>query len=125
MFANLDVFGTAMSMARHAGQKQALSAQNIANADTPGYAARELPDFATAVNSRMTAPRATRDGHLFGTRDAQITETVRREAADPNGNTVSLELEMIEAVNAKRQHDRAMAIYRNAMTVLRASIARN
>ncbi len=125
MFTDLDVFSTAMSMARHAGQKQALSAQNIANADTPGYGARVLPDFADAVNARMESPRATRAGHLFGTRDAMLDESVRRDAADPNGNTVSLELEMIEAVDAKRQHDRAMAIYRNAMTLLRASIARN
>jgi flagellar basal-body rod protein FlgB len=123
MFANLDVFSTAMSMSRHAGHKQALSAQNIANADTPGYAARTLPDFATAVKNQMTAPRATRDGHLFGTSDSLLNEGVRREAADPNGNTVSLELEMIEAVNAKRQHDRAMAIYRNAMSLIRSSIA--
>ncbi|HBT01561.1 MAG TPA: flagellar biosynthesis protein FlgB, partial [Citreicella sp.] len=35
MFQSLDVFRTAIAMARHAGTQQALSAQNIANADTP------------------------------------------------------------------------------------------
>ena len=51
MFQNLDVFRTAMAMARHAGQAQALSAQNIANADTPGYRARDLPDFQQTLRS--------------------------------------------------------------------------
>jgi flagellar basal-body rod protein FlgB len=125
MFDNLDVFRTAMAMARHAGQKQALSAQNIANADTPGYRARDLPDFATAMKSRMTDQRATRVGHMHGSQDTLVAPEVRRDAQDPNGNTVSLELEMIEAVGAKRQHDRAMAIYRHSMTLMRAAIARN
>lgn len=123
MFTDLDVFSTAMSMARHAGHKQALSAQNMANSDTPGYAARVLPDFADAMQARMDAPRATRSGHLFGQHDALLAEEIRRDASDPNGNAVSLELEMVTAVDAKRQHDRAMAIYRNAMSLLRSSIA--
>lgn len=123
MFTNLDLFGTSMAMARHAGQKQALSAQNMANADTPGYRARDLPDFASAVQDRMMEARATRPTHLMGREDALLHAVERREATDPNGNSVSLELEMISAVEAKRQSDRALAIYRHAMTMLRASIA--
>ncbi|SDY67083.1 FlgB family protein [Citreimonas salinaria] len=124
MFSNLDVFSTAMSMARHAGHKQALSAQNIANADTPGYRARDLPDFATTVQNRLMDQRATREAHMNGSRGSLVVAETRREAQDPNGNTVSLELEMIEAVEAKRQNDRAMAIYRNAMTLLRTAVSR-
>ena len=43
---------------------------------------------------------------------------------DPNGNGVSLEAEMLNAVEAKRAHDRALSIYRSAMEIMRQSIGR-
>lgn len=125
MFQNLDVFRTAMAMARHAGGRQAISAQNIANADTPGYRAKELPQFRDTLRAQGGDLIATRDTHLNGQVGQSARMTERRDAQDPNGNTVSLELEMIEAVEAKRQHDRALAIYRNSLSVIRASLGRS
>lgn len=124
MFQNLDVFRTAMAMARHAGVKQAFSAQNIANADTPGYRARDLPEFRDSLRESLMGQRATRENHLNGSADRALVFTERRNAMDPNGNTVSLEQEMVNAVGAKRQHDRALAIYRNNLSVLRTSLGR-
>ena len=128
MFQNLDIFKSAMAMARHAGIQQAASAQNIANADTPGYRAVEVAGFAEIMNSSGDGPtgqRATRPGHL-NRQTHGATVDVRRssDAIDPNGNTVSLESEMVVAVDAKRQHDRALAIYRSGLNILRASIGR-
>lgn len=124
MFQSLDVFRTAMAMAQHAGQRQALSAQNIANADTPGYAARRLNSFAETLHAQPSQLRATRVGHLFGHTVQQADIQQQRTGMDPNGNSVSLELEMVEAVGAKRQHDRALAIYRHGLSVLRSSLGR-
>lgn len=126
MFQNLDVFRTAMAMARHAGTQQALSAQNIANADTPGYHARALPEFKDSLRSAQSGQRATREKHLHGNLQGRTPEALeRRTELDPNGNTVSLEQEMVTAVNAKRQHDRALAIYRSNLNILRASLGRS
>lgn len=125
MFQNLDVFKTAMAMARHAGMQQAVSAQNIANADTPRYRAHDMPDFREALRSTMLTQRATRVRHLNGsTADAAPAPRERRETVDPNGNTVSIETEMITAVNAARAHTRALSIYRSNLTLLRASLGR-
>ena len=41
---------------------------------------------------------------------------------NPNGNGVSLEEQMLHAVDVKRQHDRALAIYKFSLGVLRSSI---
>ena len=125
MFQSLDLFRTSMAMARHAGQSQALTAQNMANADTPGYRAREMPDFAAALRDASGGQRATRAGHMNGAHGMREEPVLRRAATDPNGNTVSLEAEMIAAVNADRQHSRALAIYRSGLTILRASLGRN
>lgn len=125
MFQNLDVFRTAMAMARHAGAQQALSAQNIANADTPRYRAKELPEFKDTLRAEMIGQRATRPTHLNGSSERSVQVSERQDEMDPNGNSVSLELEMVSAVNAKREHDRALAIYRNSLSVIRASLGKN
>jgi flagellar basal-body rod protein FlgB len=126
MFQSLDVFRTAMAMARHAGQQQALSAQNIANADTPGYQARRLTGFAESLRAGPAGLRATRPGHLAGQGPAPPAREDRGAAAalDPNGNSVSVEAEMVQAVAAKRQHDRALAIYRSNLSILRTALGR-
>lgn len=124
MFQKLDVFRTAMAMARHAGQQQAYSAQNIAHADTPGYRAKDLPDFASGLREGLIGQRATRSAHLNGSAVRMTEGTERRQALDPNGNTVSLEEEMVKSVRAKSQHDRALAIYRSNLNILRASLGR-
>lgn len=46
MYQNLEIFRTAISLAQHAGTRQAVISQNIANADTPDYLARQVGDFA-------------------------------------------------------------------------------
>ena len=123
MFDNLDVFRTAMAMAKHAGRQQAVRAQNIANADTPGYRALDLPDFKETLQRPLAGQKATRATHLHGTAGSTVAAGERRDAQDPNGNTVSLEQEMLGAVAAKRQHDRALAIYRSNLSILRASLS--
>lgn len=128
MFEKLEIFRMAHAMATHAGARQAVVARNMANADTPGYAAKDITPFAETYRAQDAgfAPRATRPTHLSGAFPGQRTEA--REAAtrisDPNGNGVSLETEMLKAVEVKRQHDRAIAIYKSSMTILRAAAGR-
>ena len=45
MFNNLEILGLAQARARHAAARQAQVATNIANADTPGYRARDVASF--------------------------------------------------------------------------------
>lgn len=125
MFTSLDVFKTAHAMAVHAGQRQALVAQNVAHADTPGYRALDLPAFSQSYDSTHGA-RATRYSHLFGAGSGLPPRPDTLEAAETlNGNTVTIEDQMLQAVDVKRQHDRALAIYTSALTVLRGSLGRN
>jgi flagellar basal-body rod protein FlgB len=126
MFENLDVFRLSHALARHAGARQAVVAQNMANADTPDYAARDIAPFSAYLDA-PPGMRATRPGHLFGQGGPQPFEphAERGTARDPNGNSVSLETEMLRAVDVQRQHGRALAIYRSGLTVLRTAISRS
>ncbi|GGH39534.1 flagellar basal-body rod protein FlgB [Cribrihabitans marinus] len=126
MFQDLTVFKTAHAMATHAGTRQAVIARNMANADTPGYRARDIPSFAeTLAQSGGQMPmRTTRAGHGRAAPGAHPAEFTRDAPADPNGNSVSVEEEVLMAVEVKRQHDRAIAIYKSSLTLLRSSLGR-
>ena len=129
MFQNLTVFQTAQAMAVHAGQRQAVIAQNVANADTPGYVARDLPSFQEIYSpeqSNLSMQRATRARHLNGAGSPDINGLLLedRSFAAPDGNTVSLETEMLRASDAKRQNDRSLAIYKSGLNILRSSLGR-
>jgi flagellar basal-body rod protein FlgB len=126
MFQNLDMFKTAISMARHAGYKQALTSQNVANADTPRYAARRVTDFAELVPSQTAGlmMKATRPTHFDAADKAYAFEAKLRTNSEPNGNSVDLETEILESVDAKRQHDRALAIYQASLGMFRSVLSK-
>ncbi len=128
MLDKIEIFRLAHAMASHAGTRQAVVAQNIANADTPGYVPRDVTPFQDLVKDTDGgfSGRATRVGHLHGTREIANPAIFDREtgAFNPNDNGVILGEEMLKAVEVKRQHDKAMAIYRSGMNILRASLGK-
>ncbi len=128
MFEKLEIFRMAQAMAMHAGARQSIVAQNMANADTPGYRAREIEPFQAFYQGQRGSrgAHATRAGHMLGQgQQPGFAATDDPNAiADPNGNSVSLETEMLKAVEVKRQHDQALAIYRSSLDVLRLAIGR-
>lgn len=124
MFGKIELMDMAQAMARHAAQRQNVIAGNVANADTPGYKARDLSSFAESYRAD-TSLRGTRAGHI--TEAAARTEArIRTEpgTASPNGNTVSLEDEMVRGLEVKRQHDLALTIYKTSLGILRTSLGR-
>jgi flagellar basal-body rod protein FlgB len=129
VFTELNVFKIAYSMATHAGKRQALVSQNIANADTPGYHAKDIKPFKEvyAAGPRPGDMVASRGSHLNGNRGSQMDWAVTSSdaGADPNDNSVSIETEILNGVEVKRQHDRALAIYKSSMNILRTSLGRS
>lgn len=69
--------------------------------------------------------RTTRAAHLSntGTGYAHDLQEIERPGNEsPNGNTVSLETEMVNAAHVKFSHDMALTIYRSGLTLLRTSL---
>jgi flagellar basal-body rod protein FlgB len=123
MFGQLDIFRTAGGLARHATLRQGVIAENIANADTPGYTARDVTAFADMVD--MThGMRRSRPGHLGAPDHTGSRITTAGTMPSTNGNSVAIETEMFKAIEVRQQYDRALAIYRNSLALLRASLGR-
>lgn len=126
MFEKLELTRMAQTMAAQAGARLGVIAQNIANADTPGYKAADMPSFAKSYAEPAVKMRATRPDHLGGLSIDTPKPLIPRStgAGAPNGNTVSLEQEMVKAASARQDHDMALAIYRNTSAILRAALGR-
>ncbi|MBL4807327.1 MAG: FlgB family protein [Rhodobacteraceae bacterium] len=129
MTQTVNVFQLASQLAAHATKRQSLIALNVANADTPGYKARDLTPFADSFNSDSTMSlRTTRPGHLqssFQPQNAEVVTESNFGAESPNGNSVSLEDQMVRASEVRMQHDLAMGIYAKSLQILRTSMGRS
>jgi flagellar basal-body rod protein FlgB len=128
MFAKPQVMEIAAARAAHAALRQSAIAGNVANADTPGYRAKDVAAF-ESIWQDMSGEglRHTRPGHLGGTgapATGAVTARPQPGTLSPNGNDVSLESEMVAAATVKKDHDLALAVYRTSLDILRASLGR-
>ena len=110
-------------------QRQDLLSQNVANADSPGYVARDLKplDFESALNGAGTGSqmRTTNSRHIAMTpshMDKFEDHETPDQASNPNGNSVSVEMEMIKVADNQAQFQAAANIYAKAMTLMKTAI---
>ena len=113
MSHDLSIFKVASAMARHAAARHQTVAQNIANADTPGYQAKDIKSFDAALALRDGAQAAIGDRH-----------PMRGAVMSPNGNSVALDQQLVMASESKMQHETALAIYKKSTDLLRLSLGR-
>lgn len=116
------ILSLAARAARHAADRQAVTARNVVNADTPGYRPSDLTPFAAEASD--FALRATRAGHMAGLDARPWRAVVEDGPLDPNGNGVSLETEILRGVEAQRAHGRALTVYQTALDLMRTSLGR-
>jgi flagellar basal-body rod protein FlgB len=125
----LSVLKLASQLAAHSAVRQKVIAENVAHADTPGYRARDLTDFAKTVESAGDpfASRVTRPGHIAFGADGngfEAREATAFGAENPNGNTVSLEDQMMRAADARQSHQLALGVYGKSLDILRSGLGR-
>jgi flagellar basal-body rod protein FlgB len=115
-------------------QRQDVLSQNVANADTPGYTARELKpvDFEQALKNVTTANKfsgalMTDDPrHLAPSSQSSILDDVETPdiESNPTGNSVSLEDEMIKVSDTQAQFQAATNLYAKAIDMMKTAIGK-
>lgn len=123
MADDLKILSMASAMARHAARRHEVLAQNIANADTAGYRAKDLEPFAQAY-SRSLSQHVLDANKESGAGEVgwRVIAAHAPGAQSPNGNTVSLEDQMVRSVEAQQAHEAATAIYKKSIEILRLSL---
>ncbi|WP_236019364.1 FlgB family protein [Fuscibacter oryzae] len=120
MFESLKLTAMAQAMAAHAGSRMGLIARNVANADTPGYRALDIPSFSEIYKGGG----AFDAGSLADMKAGKALPFIAPGDVEPNGNSVSVEVEMVKAAEARQEQEMALAIYRSASGIIRASLGR-
>jgi len=115
MFESLDILRMAQAYATHAATRQQAISQNVANADTPGYRSRDAIAFGDYWQSMQ-------NGSLRP--EAMLQVETQPATMSPDGNTVSLEFEMMRGVEARQQHELALGIYSMTRDLMRASLGK-
>lgn len=119
MFKNLGILNLASAMTAHSAQRHAVIAENIANADTPDYKAKDVQPFSEIFKAAQT------DGSLLDARAAKVMIADTGDALSPNGNSVSLEDEMMKSSVTMNNHELSLQIYKKSLAMMKIAIGKN
>ena len=122
-----DLFHLAEQRLAWADQRQALLAQNIANASTPSYRPRDMRPFAEAL-ARLVAvqPALTDPAHLAGTVDTApgaAIATPKQKA--PDGNAVTLDQELSKVADTQTTQATVTALYKRYVSMFQLALGRS
>lgn len=126
----VSLFGMMKQRLAWLGQRQQVLAQNIANADTPGYRPRDLePLEFQGMVTRQLAPvgvQKTHGDHLGGrpVKPAPFDDQVNRRPYEtaPAGNAVVLEEQMAKVSETSMAHRLTTELYRKHLGMIRTAV---
>ncbi len=122
--------------------RQRVISENVANANTPGYAARDLKPFSFEAHVNRAAGAAaaggasiaagpmaaTQPGHMQPKSAGKGLAASFKVAKTPDseetldGNGVVLEDEMVKLTNARMDYDAAVSLYQQSLGMLKSAI---
>ncbi len=122
---SMDLFSLAEQRLDWVSRRQELLAQNVANANTPGYEARDLKPFESLLQSKVVSLAATSPLHLAATSDPaeQDRAEIVTERA-PDGNAVSLDTELTKLADTDGMHELATNLYTKYLGMFRLALGK-
>jgi flagellar basal-body rod protein FlgB len=110
-------------------QRQEVLTQNVANADTPGYSARDIKPLDFSDELRKAESPMQTAGQLTVTDPRHISISSAPSAFEDyqvnggsGGSTASLEQEMIKVSDTQAQFQAATNLYAKAVTMMKTAI---
>ena len=112
--------------------RQKVLAQNIANADTPGYVPNDVVpmDFGDHLKKLVAVtPDRTDPKHLVGTipemGQVEQKRTKKQYETAPVGNSVILEEQMMKLSQTQMDYSTVINLYRKHVDLIKTAIGRN
>ena len=133
---DIPLFAMLKSRLGYLSERQRVIAENVANANTPGYQAHDLKAFnfqaqvqAAAGRSGVAATPAgtmavTQPGHMQARRGASSAKTMKSPDSEVtlDGNGVVLEDEMVKLTQARMDYDAAIGFYQQSLSMLKMAV---
>ena len=131
---DLPILSMIRTRMEYAQARQRVLAENIANADTPRYRARDLvaPKFdaapgAVKTPSTQVALARTEGSHIVATGQSHSSfNTVTKGSYEtrPTGNAVNLESEMIKIAENQMDYQAATALYTRSLGLIKTALGK-
>ena len=132
--SDIPLFAMLKSRMGYLSQRQRVIAENVANANTPGYAPHDLKAFSFQAQVQAAAgPGAvaiTQPGHMLpphatsGASAAFRPVTTKDSETTLDGNSVVLEEEMMKMTQARMDYDAAVGFYQKSLDILKLATRR-
>jgi flagellar basal-body rod protein FlgB len=110
-------------------ERQRVLAENVANADTPNYRAKDLapPDFSHEMQLALALDR-TDPAHITaqggGGGSAFAADSGGRYAIRPRGNSVTHEDEMLKVASNQMDYEAVTSLYTRSLALIKIAIGR-
>lgn len=110
----------------HQARQQVL-AENVANADTPNYQAKDLapPTFDNVLSSASIGLERTNPNHIAvsagGDSQFEIDGTARYEKR-PRGNSVTHEDEMMKVASNQMDYEAVASLYSHSLALIKMAV---
>ncbi|KKC33547.1 flagellar basal body rod protein FlgB [Devosia psychrophila] len=129
---NMPVFAALTDKMRWHQSRQGLLAENVANAETPGYRGRDLEQYdfarrASGFSSATVTTTATQPTHFSvssGESSAFGAQQMANFEITPEGNGVSLEDEMMKVTTNSMDYQAATSLYQKSIKILKTAMGR-
>lgn len=101
-------------------QRQQVLAENVANAATPGFRAKDLerPDFTKVLDATLQNQKGGQGTYKTTSRVIDSPDSV----TSPDGNSVGLEEQMMRVSETQIQYQAAANIYKKSLNMLRIAV---
>ena len=124
----IGLFDLAAKRLSWAAQRQGVLASNIANANTPGYRARDIESFEKILSGSGTvAPAQTQPGHMAGTVPSDLASI----AKDPpkgralDGNAVALDQQLTKVADTETTQTLVTTIWKKYVGMFNTALGRS
>lgn len=130
--ADLPLFQALKSKMMWHQTRQGVLAENIANANTPGYQSRDVKDYSFRDHMTLQAPglatATTRVGHISGAVSGNLgTKVEERDTFEitPDGNSVNLEEQMMNITQNQMDFQAATSLYTKGLGLIRTALSKS
>lgn len=124
--AHIALFDLADQRLSWVGRREQLLAQNVANANTPGWRARDLKPFADLLAGRTVglAPVALTPAALPLLPSAPFGSVTTSGDAGPDGNSVQLDTELAKVADSETTQALVTGLYAKYLGMFRTTLGR-
>ena len=123
--SGMGIFNLAERRLAWIDRRQGLLAQNIANADTPGYGAKDLVPFAQTLTQALPELAITNPLHIAGMAGSGRTDPhLRPSQRAPDGNAVSMEDQLIKVADTDGAQQLVTNLYHKYLGLFRTALGK-